>query len=249
MEVNRKTCLVTGASRGIGQAILYELKMLDYPVYVIGTATSKQGLEKIKKSIHSAGLEGEACILDLLSNDSIEAFLATLDEKKLVVDILVNNAGITRDNLLLRMQDTQWMDVMQANLHATFKLCRYVVKKMMKKRWGRIVNMSSVVGVTGNPGQANYTAAKAGMIAFTKSLASEFATRNITANCVCPGFIQTDMTASLDEGQVKAIMDNIPMQRMGDPEEIAHAVCFLLNKKAGYITGSTIHINGGLVML
>ncbi|MEC8063599.1 MAG: 3-oxoacyl-[acyl-carrier-protein] reductase [Pseudomonadota bacterium] len=249
MDDIKKICLITGASRGIGKGIVTALQKLDYPVYVVATATSAPGLQSIQDTLNDSHLEGEARQLDLLDSDSIANLLEYLDRKKLALDILINNAGITRDNLLLRMQESQWHEVMQANLHASFKLCRYAVKKMMKKRWGRIVNISSVVGITGNPGQANYAAAKAGMIAFTKSLATEFATRNITANCICPGFIETDMTKVLDDKQKQAILQNVPMQRMGTVEDIAHTVNFLLHEHASYMTGATLHVNGGLVML
>ena len=249
MDKSVKICLITGASRGIGKAILAALKEVGYPVYVIGTATSEPGLRAIEASLAEHKLDGEARTLDLLKSESMDELMTNLRDDEKMPDILINNAGITKDNLLLRMQDTQWDQVMQANLTSSFKLCRAVVKKMMKQRWGRIVNISSVVGVTGNPGQANYAAAKAGMIAFTKSLASEFATRQITANCVCPGFIETDMTSRLTDQQKKAILDNIPLQRMGSVTEVAHSVIFLCQKQAAYITGSTLHVNGGLVML
>ncbi len=249
MEKDAKICVLTGASRGIGQGICAQLKQLPYPVFVVATATGEEGLARIRDTLATLGLQGEACQLNLLEEASIARFLATLDERKWAPDILINNAGLTKDNLLLRMQDEQWHAVMQANLHATFTLCRYAVKKMMKKKWGRIVNLSSVVGVTGNPGQANYTAAKAGVIAFTKSMAAEFASRNITANCICPGFIETDMTAKLDEKQKQAVLEKVPMRRMGSVTEVASAIRYLLSPEAGYITGSTIHVNGGLVML
>jgi 3-oxoacyl-[acyl-carrier protein] reductase len=199
MEKDAKICVLTGASRGIGQGVCAQLKQLPYPVFVVATATGEEGLARIRDTLATHGLQGEACQLNLLEEASIDRFLATLDERKWAPDILINNAGLTKDNLLLRMQDEQWHAVMQANLHATFTLCRYAVKKMMKKKWGRIVNLSSVVGVTGNPGQANYTAAKAGMIAFTKSIAAEFASRNITANCICPGFIDTDASHGISD--------------------------------------------------
>ena len=249
MEEKRKVCVLTGASRGIGRAICAQLKSLPYPVTVIGTATGEKGLASIRESLQEHGLDGDACQLNLLDHESIDRFLQTLDERGWGPDILINNAGLPQDNLLLRMKDDQWHQVMQANLHATFTLSRYAVKKMMKKKWGRIVNISSVVGLTGNPGQANYTAAKAAVIAFTKSLAAEFASRNITANCVCPGFIETDMTNKLEDKQKRAILEKVPMGRMGSGAEVASAVKYLLTTDASYITGSTLHVNGGLVML
>lgn len=247
--MEKRVCLITGASRGIGKSIIDSL--IDYKghLVVIGTATTDSGVDSINLHIKSLGLEGKGLKLDVLSEDSIDQMFSYLTENKLKPDILINNAGITRDNLILRMSKLQWDQVMMANCNFVFRICQFASKHMLKKRWGRIVNISSVVALTGNAGQANYTSSKAAVIAFTKSIAQELASRNITANCVCPGFIDTDMSRILTDDQKKAILSKIPMSRMGDPKEVAYAVSVLLDERSSYITGSTIHVNGGLVML
>lgn len=247
---NKRICLLTGASRGIGEAILESLSQLDEPPIVVAVARQPQSVEIIEQQLAKHNIQGQARALDLACENSIEELYqwiqASYDTHP---DILINNAGITQDNLLLRMNNQQWQTVLETNLTAVFRLCKLAIKGMIKKRYGRIINMSSVVASIGNAGQANYAASKAAVEAFTKSLAQEVASRGITANTIAPGFIQTDMTAKLSDVQKQAIMKNVPMQRMGTTHEVAHAVKFLLADQAGYITGTCIHVNGGLVML
>lgn len=240
---DQKIALVTGASRGIGAAIATRLANDGYRV--VGTATGEKGLEAITAAL---GDSGTALQLDLSNDESIESLFAALDEKDLAPSILVNNAGITRDNLLLRMKEDEWSSVIDANLSGNFKMCKRVVRAMMKARFGRIVNITSVVGATGNAGQANYAAAKAGVIGFTKSLARELAARSITVNAVAPGFIETDMTAVLDEKQRESILASVPAGRLGSAQEVASVVAFLVSDQAAYVTGETIHVNGGMYM-
>jgi len=245
----KKIILITGASRGIGSAILKKLS-LNKSSHVIGTATSAKGVEVINKQIRELNTNGGGLIWDALCENSQNNLLDTIKEKYgQLPDVLVNNAGITRDNLVLRMKPSEWEDVIQANLTAAFKLSQACVKAMIRKRWGRIINISSVVGRIGNAGQANYAAAKSGMIGFSKSLAAEIASRHITVNCICPGYIETDMMDFLTEDQKKQVIEKIPMRRLGRADEIAHAVKFLMSEKSGYITGTCLDINGGLVML
>ena len=245
----KKIILITGASRGIGSAILKELS-LNKSSHVIGTATSAKGVEVINKQIRELNTNGSGLIWDALCENSQNNLLDTIKEKYgQLPDVLVNNAGIARDNLVLRMKPSEWEDVIQANLTAAFKLSQACVKAMIRKRWGRIINISSVVGRIGNAGQANYAAAKSGMIGFSKSLAAEIASRHITVNCICPGYIETDMMDFLTEDQKKQVIEKIPMRRLGRADEIAHAVKFLMSEKSGYITGTCLDINGGLVML
>ncbi len=241
-----RIALVTGASRGIGRAILHELARRG--ARVIGTATSEQGARDITEALAAAGLEGEGVRLDVTDGDEVEAVVAALVERHGRIDILVNNAGITRDNLLMRMKDAEWTDIIETNLTSVFRLSRAVLRPMMKARHGRIISIASVVGVSGNAGQTNYAAAKAGMIGFSKSLAQEVGSRNITVNCVAPGFIDTDMTRALPEAQRSKLLERIPLGRLGAPEDIAHAVAFLASDAAGYITGATLHVNGGMYM-
>lgn len=236
-----KVVLVTGASRGIGKAIAE--KLVAQGAKVAGTATSESGAEKISEYL---GENGKGFALNVSDADSIAQTLEAVKETLGDIDILVNNAGITRDNLLMRMKDQEWDDIIDTNLTPIFKLSKAVLRPMMKKRHGRIINIGSVVGTMGNPGQANYAAAKAGVIGFSKSLAKEVASRGITVNVVAPGFIDTDMTKALNEEQRKAISDQVPADRLGNPEEIASTVCFLASNEAGYITGETIHVNGGM---
>ena len=246
MSLTGKIALVTGASRGIGAAIADELGHKG--AIIVGTATTDQGADKITQHFKEQSIDGYGMVLNVADPDSIAKALKDLTEKESIPDILVNNAGITRDNLMLRMKEDEWSDIIETNLTAIFRLSKIFLKPMVKKRWGRIISISSVVGSTGNPGQANYAAAKAGMLGFSKSLAQEIAVRNITVNVVSPGFIDTEMTQSLNEQQREAILSHVPMRRLGQPEDIAKAVAFLASDDAAYITGETMHVNGGLYM-
>ncbi len=244
--LEKKVTLVTGASRGIGKGIAIELGKNG--AIVIGTATSEQGAQKISSYLAEEGITGKGMVLDVRSSESVDACLGEIVEEFGSVEILVNNAGVTRDTLLMRMKLDQWEEVYETNLRSVFLLSKACLRAMMKAKSGRIINISSVVGTTGNPGQANYASTKAGMAGFTKSLAREIANRGITVNCVAPGFINTDMTNELTEDQAKEILRGIPMARMGDVGEIAKLVNFLASSDSSYITGQTIHINGGLHM-
>jgi 3-oxoacyl-[acyl-carrier protein] reductase len=238
--------LVTGATRGIGRAIALELARAG--ATVVGTATGEQGAETIATYLRDAGHGGEGIRLDVTDGASIEPVVSGIASRLGDVTILINNAGITRDNLLLRMKDEEWDAIMDTNLKSTYRLSKAVLRGMMKARHGRIVNIGSVVGVSGNSGQTNYAAAKAALIGFTKSLAQEIGSRNITVNCVAPGFIDTDMTRSLTDAQRQALVARIPLGRLGSPEDVAHAVAFLASREAGYVTGATLHVNGGMYM-
>jgi 3-oxoacyl-[acyl-carrier protein] reductase len=244
--LEKEVALVTGASRGIGQAIA--LALAGAGAKVIGTATSADGAAKISAALKEKGYAGHGAVLDAGSAASIDALMAQLDEAGESPTILINNAAITRDTLLLRMKPEDWDAVISTNLTAVFRLCKASVRRMMKERRGRIVNLTSVVGLTGNAGQVNYAAAKAGLLGFTKSLAKELASRNITVNAVAPGFIDTDMTRALEEGQRTALLGQIPLARLGTPEDVAAAVLFLVSPQASYITGETLHVNGGMFM-
>jgi len=235
-----KVALVTGASRGIGRAIALELAKQG--AKVVGTATSQAGADAISQ----AGLVGK--VLNVKDDAQADALLREIQEQHGDILILVNNAGITRDNLALRMKDADWDEVMSTNLRPVFRLSRAVMRGMMKARWGRIISITSVVGASGNPGQANYAAAKAGIAGMTRSLAAELGSRAITVNCVAPGFIDTDMTRALPEEQRKALLEHIPLGRLGTPEDIAAAVAFLASPSAGYVTGTVLHVNGGMYM-
>ena len=235
-----KTALITGASRGIGNSVALEFKDKGYSV--IGTATSKDGAENLNKN----GIEGY--VLDLSSKDSIEEFWSSLEESGKDISVLVNNAGITRDNIVLRMSDEEWEDIMSVHLYGTFQLSKKALKMMLKSKWGRIINISSASASIGNRGQSNYAAAKAGVEAFTKSLAKEVGKRDITINSVAPGFISTDMTKNNDGVNSEYLIKEIPLGRFGEPEEVANLVYFLCSPDSSYITGQTIHINGGLYM-
>ncbi len=235
--------LVTGASRGIGKAIAE--KLLADGATVIGTATTEAGAEKISEYL---GTSGKGMCLNVADADSVTAVVKQITADFGDVSILVNNAGITRDNLLMMMKEEQWDDIIQTNLTSIYRTSKAVVRKMMKARKGRIINIASVVGSTGNPGQTNYSAAKAGMLGFTKSLAREIGSRNITVNAVAPGFIDTDMTRELAEEQKAALIQQIPLNRLGDPADIANTVAFLAGPDSGYITGETLHVNGGMYM-
>lgn len=243
-QLEGKVALVTGASRGIGKAIATELA--SQGATVIGTATSDTGATAITDYLSAQG--GKGLALNVTDKASVEASLKAITSDFGGIDILVNNAGITRDNLLMRMKDDEWQDIIDTNLTAIFTLSKAVLRGMMKKRFGRIVNIGSVVGCAGNAGQANYAAAKAGVIGFSKSMAREVASRGITVNVVAPGFIDTDMTKALSDDQREAIFKDIPANRLGDPDEIAATVAFLVSNGAAYITGETIHVNGGMYM-
>ncbi|MFZ2627882.1 MAG: 3-oxoacyl-ACP reductase FabG [Rugosibacter sp.] len=238
--------LVTGASRGLGRAIALELGAQG--ATVIGTATSPAGAAEIQKALDAASIAGLGFALDVTDAVACEALLGEVESKFGGISVLVNNAGITRDNLALRMKDDEWDAVIDTNLKAVFRLSKLVMRGMMKARFGRIINITSVVGEAGNPGQANYAAAKAGVAGMSRALAHELGSRNITVNCVAPGFIDTDMTRALPEAQREALLNKIPLGRLGRPEEIAAAVAFLASPRAGYITGSTLNVNGGMYM-
>jgi len=242
--LNEAVALVTGASRGIGAAIAERLA--NDGARVIGTATTADGAARITESLSARG--GRGVVLDVTSQESIDAVIAEINAKEGAIGILCNNAGITRDMLLLRMKQDDWDAVLQTNLASVFRLSKAVLRGMMKARQGRIISIASVVGLTGNPGQANYAAAKAGMIGFTKSLAREVGSRGITANVVAPGFIDTDMTRALNETQRETLNGQIPLARLGLPSDIAAAVAFLASADASYITGETLHVNGGMYM-
>jgi 3-oxoacyl-[acyl-carrier protein] reductase len=245
-EMEGKIALVTGASRGIGQAILHELARRG--AYAVGTATSESGAAAIGEILKNAGLKGEGRMLNVNDAAACEALVEDVVKHHGKLDVLVNNAGITRDTLLMRMKDADWEAVIQTNLSSVFRMSKAAIRPMMKARTGRIVSIASVVGSMGNPGQTNYAAAKAGMMGFTKSLAKEVGSRGITVNCVAPGFIDTDMTRALPETQRQALLQHIPLGRLGDVNDIAQAVIFLASDQAGYITGTTMHVNGGMYM-
>jgi 3-oxoacyl-[acyl-carrier protein] reductase len=246
MTLQGQIALVTGASRGIGQAIALELGKQG--ATVIGTATSDKGAQAIGEYLAAAGVTGTGLALNVNDTAQIEQVLDTLRKQFGEISILVNNAGITKDNLLARMSEEEWDDVLTTNLKSVFRLSRAVLRAMMKARTGRIINISSVVGSSGNPGQTNYSASKAGMVGFSKSLAQEIGSRNITVNCVAPGFIDTDMTQALGEEQRAKLVEHVPLKRLGKPEDIAAAVAFLAGPGAAYITGTTVHVNGGMYM-
>ncbi|MDR2196180.1 MAG: 3-oxoacyl-ACP reductase FabG [Gallionellaceae bacterium] len=238
--------LVTGASRGIGQGIALELGRQG--ATVVGTATSESGAQAISETLAAAGIKGAGMALNVNDIEQTERVLNAIREQFGEISILVNNAGITRDNLLARMSDEEWDDVLATNLKSAFRLSRAVLRAMIKARQGRIINISSVVGSMGNPGQANYAASKAGLTGFTKSLAQEIGGRNITVNCVAPGFIETDMTLALKEEQRAKLIEHVPLKRLGQVADIAAAVAFLAGSGAAYITGATLHVNGGMYM-
>jgi len=240
-----KIALVTGASRGIGHGIALALGRT---ATVVGTATTQESADKITKAFEGAGIKGAGIVLDVSNPESIEAAIATVKERFGMPTILVNNAAVAQDNLLLRMKEDEWSRVIETNLTSIFRLTKACLRDMLKARWGRIINMGSVVGSTGNPGQANYAAAKAGLIGFTKSLAQEVGSRDITVNAIAPGFIETDMTKNLPDEQRNLLLSRIPMQRLGKPDDIAAAVVFLASDAAGYITGQTLHVDGGMYM-
>lgn len=246
LMLQERVCLVTGASRGIGRAIA--LALGERGGTVIGTSTTEGGAGSINTELAEAGITGRGLVLDVTDNDSVEAAVTAVIDEYGAPSVLVNNAGITRDNLMLRMKEEEWDAVLDTNLKSAYRMSRACLRGMVRARGGRIISIASVVGATGNPGQANYGAAKAGLQGFTKSLAQEVAGRGITVNVIAPGFIATDMTGVLSEDQKSAILERVPMGRLGLPEDIAQAVVFLSSPMADYITGTTIHVNGGMYM-
>lgn len=243
-QLEGKLALVTGATRGIGKAIALELAA--HGAKVVGTATSESGAQQITDMLAESG--GRGVVLNVDDAAACESLVAELGKEDGGPHILVNNAGITRDNLAMRMKDDDWQAVIDTNLSAVFRLSRAVTRSMMKARWGRIINITSVIGYSGNAGQANYAAAKAGVAGMSRALARELGSRNITVNCVAPGFIETDMTRALSEAQASAILTQIPLGRLGGATDIANAVSFLASPRADYITGTTLHVNGGMYM-
>ena len=244
--IEGQVALVTGASRGIGQAIAAVLA--SHGATVVGTATSHDGATRISDALAGSGAGGQGVVLDVRDADAIESIVSEISSRLGAPTILVNNAGVTRDNLLMRMKEDEWTDVIATDLSSVYRLSKACLRGMMKARKGRIVNIASVVGLTGNPGQTNYAAAKAGMIGFGKSLAREVASRNITVNTVAPGFIESDMTRALSESQVEALRGQIPSGRLGTPYDVAAAVAYLCSDAAAYVTGETLNVNGGLSM-
>ena len=244
MSETKKIALVTGASRGIGASIAQELGHQGF--WVIGTATTDEGAQKISQALSAFG--GKGVNLNVTDGAAIEALVDQITKEHGGLHVLVNNAGITRDMLAMRLKDDDWDAVSDTNLKAVFRVSRAVIRPMMKQRWGRIINITSVVGASGNPGQANYAAAKAGVAGMTRALARELGSRGITVNCVAPGFIETDMTAALPEEQQKALLSQIPLGHLGKPSDVAHMVAYLAGPHAGYVTGQELHINGGMFM-
>jgi 3-oxoacyl-[acyl-carrier protein] reductase len=246
MLLHEKVALVTGASRGIGNAIA--LGLGHEGAIVVGTATTQEGADRITKLFEEEHIRGCGLVLDVTSPESVDVVITAIRDRFGPVSILVNNAAVTHDNLLLRMKDDEWFKVMETNLNSVYRLTKICLKDMIKARWGRVINIGSVVGSTGNLGQTNYAAAKAGVVGFAKALACEVGSRHITVNTVSPGFIDTDMSRKIPEAHREALMQKIPLQRLGHVEEIASAVVFLASEKASYITGQTLHVNGGMYM-
>jgi 3-oxoacyl-[acyl-carrier protein] reductase len=247
ISLEGKLALVTGASRGIGKAIL--MALAKQGAQVVGTEINEEGAASITESLQQIGLKGCGKVLNVNDKSSIESLMEQIKSELGVVNVLVNNAGITKDNLMLRMKEEEWQAVIDTNLSSVFRMTQACLRGMVKERWGRIVNISSVVGMVGNPGQANYCASKAGILGFTKSLAQEVAIRNVTVNAVAPGFIDTPMTQKLDEQQREMILRGVPMKRVGQPEDVAAAVVFLASPAASYMTGQTLQVNGGMFMV
>jgi 3-oxoacyl-[acyl-carrier protein] reductase len=246
MTFDAKVALVTGASRGIGRGIAAALARAG--AIVIGTATTESGAAACSEMLASLGGKGEGVVLNVNDRDQIDTVLGGIQTRHGDIAVLVNNAGITRDNLLVRMKDEEWDEIVATNLTSVYRLSKAVLRGMMKARYGRIINITSVVGATGNPGQTNYAAAKSGVVGFTKALAREVGSRNITVNCVAPGFIETDMTRALSDSQRLTLRSQIPLGRLGDVDDVAQAVLFLASAGASYITGCTLHVNGGMHM-
>jgi 3-oxoacyl-[acyl-carrier protein] reductase len=245
-DLSEKVCLVSGATRGIGKAIAHQLGQQG--AIVIGTATSQSGADSISEALATAGIKGAGKVLNVTDPDSVDSLIKDIGESYGAVTVLVNNAGITRDNLMMRMKEEEWDDIMSTNLKSVYRLSKAVLRGMMKAKQGRIINITSVVGAMGNAGQANYAAAKAGVVGFSKSLAQEIGSRGITVNAIAPGFINTDMTKALSEEQIAKMTTNIPAARLGEPEDIASSVVFLASDEAAYLTGITLHVNGGMYM-
>ncbi len=246
MSDEARIALVTGASRGIGKAIALALAQQGFTV--IGTATTDAGADSISAYLKENGNAGAGMALDVSSDESVSQLMQAVEQQFASPAVLVNNAGITRDNLFMRMKDEEWHSVIETNLNSMYRLCKACIKSMTRARWGRIINISSVVGSSGNPGQANYAASKAGIEGFTRALAKEIGSRSITVNAVAPGFIETDMTRELSDQQAEAMLSQIPLGRLGQPAEIASVVAFLASDEAAYITGETLHVNGGMYM-
>lgn len=244
--LENRVALITGASRGIGKAVATTLAAAG--ATVIGTATSEEGANAITAQLQSSGARGRGALLDVRDAARIDALVGEIEREYGAIAILVNNAGITQDNLAIRMKDAEWNAVVDTDLSAVFRMSKAVLRGMMKARWGRIVSITSVVGAAGNPGQANYAAAKAGVAGMTRALAREIGSRGITVNCVAPGFIDTDMTSALPEAQREALLGQIPLGRLGHPEDVAQAVLYLVADSGSYVTGTTIHVNGGMYM-
>lgn len=245
--MSKKVAVVSGASRGIGKAIALKLGLQNQYI-VLGTATTESGAEKISVYLSEAGIEGKGYCLNVTDTDSIQTFCKAITEEYNAPEILVNNAGITRDNIIMRMKEEEWQDVINTNLNAIFRISKALVRGMTKARWGRIISISSVVGSSGNMGQSNYAASKAGIEGFSRALALEVGSRGITVNCVAPGFIDTDMTREISAEHSELLLGRIPLGRYGQPEEVAAAVAYLASDEAGYITGETLHVNGGMYM-
>ena len=243
--MTKKIALITGASRGIGQSIY---KSLSNDFLVVGTGTSEESQKKIENFTRDNNIEGFSYILDLKNKSSIEEFIIKISENNHLPDVLINNAGITRDNIFMRMSEEEWFDIIDVHLNGQYFLIKAFIKQMVKRKWGRIINISSTSAAIGNKGQANYSAAKGAIEAMSRSIAREVGSRNITVNCVAPGFIETDMTSEIQNEMIEGITSQIPLNRLGQPEEIAEVVSFLASDNANYITGQTIHVNGGLFM-
>ena len=246
IHLKDQVALVTGASRGIGKAIAERLGRSG--AYIAGTSTSEDGAHRIDESFRNAGINGRGFVLDISANESVSRLNENLDDAGLMPSILVNNAGITRDNLMLRMKQQEWDEVIDTNLNSVYRLSKLCLRNMIKARYGRIINITSVVALSGNPGQTNYVAAKAGIIGFTRALAQEIGSRGVTVNCIAPGFIDTDMTAGLPDEQRAKLLEQIPLGRLGVAEDIACAVEFIASPAAAYITGEVLNVNGGMYM-